>query len=80
MEGAAPESGTGTAAMPQVSYTDLEEKLARAQRERDEALEQQKATAEVLRVISASLQTHIADPRAILHRIAFVIYGSRRIL
>ena len=46
MEGAAPESGTGKAAMPQVSYTDLEEKLARAQRERDEALEQQTATAE----------------------------------
>ena len=46
MEGAAPESGTGKAAMPQLSYTDLEEKLARAQRERDEALEQQRATAE----------------------------------
>jgi GAF domain-containing protein len=54
MEGAAPESGTGKAAMPQVSYTDLEEKLARAQRERDEALEREKATAEVLRVISGS--------------------------
>jgi hypothetical protein len=27
--------------MPQDSYTDFEEKLARAQRERDEALEQQ---------------------------------------
>ena len=40
--------------MPQDSYTDLEEKLARAQRERDEALEQQEATAEVLKVISAS--------------------------
>ena len=40
--------------MPQDSYTDLEEKLARAQRERDEALEQQRATAEVLRVISSS--------------------------
>jgi GAF domain-containing protein len=40
--------------MPQDSYTDLEEKLARAQRERDEALEQQTATAEVLRVISGS--------------------------
>src|SRR6266404_8125994 len=53
MEGAAPESGTGKAAMPQVSYTDLEEKLARAQRERDEALEQQKATAEILGVISS---------------------------
>src|SRR4029077_6756697 len=40
--------------MPQYSYTDLEEKLARAQRERDEALEQQTATAEVLRVISGT--------------------------
>src|SRR6202022_3340887 len=54
MEGAAPESGTGKAAMPQVSYTDLEEKLARAQRERDEALEHQTATARVLHVISGS--------------------------
>ena len=40
--------------MPQDSYTDLEEKLARAQRERDEALEQQTATTEVLKVISSS--------------------------
>src|SRR3984893_8390193 len=40
--------------MPQDSYTDLEEKLARAQRERDEALEHQTATAGVLRVISSS--------------------------
>src|ERR1700730_16009101 len=40
------------AAMPQYSYTDLEEKLARAQRERDEAREQQAATSEILRVIS----------------------------
>jgi hypothetical protein len=38
--------------MPQESYTDLEEKLARAQREREEALQQQRATAEVMRVIS----------------------------
>jgi signal transduction histidine kinase len=53
-EGAAPKGRTGTAAMPQYSYTDLEEKLARAQRERDEALEQQTATSEVLRVISSS--------------------------
>ena len=40
--------------MPQYSYTDLEEKFARAQRERDDALEREKATAEVLRVISSS--------------------------
>src|ERR1700730_912966 len=50
----APKGGQWTAAMPQDSYTDLEEKLARAQRERDEALEQQTATSEVLRVISSS--------------------------
>jgi two-component system, NtrC family, sensor kinase len=54
MEGAAPKGRQWTAAMPQDSYTDLEEKLARAQRERDEALEREKATAEVLRVISSS--------------------------
>ena len=54
MEGGAPKGGQWTAAMPQDSYTDLEEKLARAQRERDEALEQQTATSEVLRVISSS--------------------------
>ena len=54
MEGEAPKGGQRTAAMPQDSYTDLEEKLARAQRERDEALEQQTATAEVSRVISGS--------------------------
>jgi signal transduction histidine kinase/DNA-binding response OmpR family regulator len=54
MEGEAPKEGQWTAAMPQYSYTDLEEKLARARRERDEALERERATAEVLRVISAS--------------------------
>jgi two-component system, NtrC family, sensor kinase len=54
MEGEAPKGGQWTAAMPQDSYTGLEEELARAQRERDEALEREKATAEVLRVISSS--------------------------
>src|SRR5712692_4728062 len=39
--------------MPQDSYTELEEKLARAQRELSEALEQQAATSEVLKVISS---------------------------
>ena len=37
-----------------VSNTDLQEQLGRAMRERDEALEQQAATAEVLRIISSS--------------------------
>jgi putative ABC transport system substrate-binding protein len=37
MEGTAPIGGQGTAAMPQDSYASLEEKLARAQRELDEA-------------------------------------------
>ena len=54
MKGEAPKGGQWTAAMPQDSYTDLEKKLAHAQRERDEALEREKATAEVLRVISSS--------------------------
>jgi GAF domain-containing protein len=52
MEGEAPKGGQWTAAMPQDSYTDLEEKLAHAERERDEAREQQAATSEILRVIS----------------------------
>ena len=52
MRGGGRRGRTGTAAMPQYSYTDLEEKLARAQRERDEAREQQAATSEILRVIS----------------------------
>jgi hypothetical protein len=54
MEGEAPKGRQWTAAMPQDSFTGLEEELARAQRERDEALEREKATAEVLRVISSS--------------------------
>jgi GAF domain-containing protein len=44
----------GTAAMPQVSDTDLERRLAEAQRELNAALEQQTATSEVLQVISSS--------------------------
>jgi GAF domain-containing protein len=54
MEGEAPKGGQWTAAMPQDSYTDLEEKLARAQRELTEALERQTATSEVLRIVSSS--------------------------
>jgi hypothetical protein len=54
MEGEPPKGGQWTAAMQQDSYTDLQEKLERAQRERDEALEREKATADVLRVLSSS--------------------------
>src|SRR5262249_14674744 len=46
--------GHGTAAMAQETATDLECRLAQAQRELSEALERQAATAEVLRVISIS--------------------------
>ena len=53
MQGAAPK-GDRDGRDAAVSYTDLEEKLARAQRERDEALERQTATAEVLPSCRAS--------------------------
>jgi signal transduction histidine kinase len=46
--------GHGTAAMAQESATDLECRLAQAQRELSEAREQQAATAEILRIISTS--------------------------
>src|SRR5262249_31274064 len=46
--------GHGTAAMAQETATDLECRLAQAQRELSEALERQAATDEVLRVISSS--------------------------
>src|SRR6516165_5413671 len=54
--GAASKDGKrhGTAAMAQESTTDLECRLAQAQRELIEAREQQTATSEVLRVISSS--------------------------
>jgi len=54
MQGGGAEWGTETAAMPQYSYTDLEEKLARAELERDEALEQQMATSEILGAVARS--------------------------
>ena len=40
--------------MPQVSEAHVEDELARAQRELNEAREQQAATSEILRVISSS--------------------------
>src|SRR5262245_38496750 len=46
--------GHGTAAMAQETATDLDCRLAQAQRELSEALERQAATDEVLRVISSS--------------------------
>src|SRR5262249_41230097 len=46
--------GHGTAAMAQETATDLECRLAQAQRELSEALERHAATDEVLRVISSS--------------------------
>src|SRR5262249_60192354 len=45
--------GHGTAAMAQETATDLECRLAQAQRELSEAREQQRATAEILGVISS---------------------------
>src|SRR6266568_2539983 len=47
-------SDMGTAAMAQETATDLECRLAQAQRELSEAREQQAATSEILRVISTS--------------------------
>src|SRR5215475_10319386 len=46
--------GHGTAAMAQEVVTDLECRLAQAERQLSEALERQAATDEVLRVISSS--------------------------